>query len=328
MHQNIDCGGMTNKERYVQFCHSTPELPIFMQPWWMDAVCAGKQWDVMLYEGQDGNICAVMPYLLRQRTWMQYIIMPQMTQIGGIWIQPQLQSDKTIVLQICTTFQKQLDAMGLSYYYQQFPLHSHAADAMKSLGFKTKERITYRIEDLNDLDKVIAAFSKNKKRQLQKALSLHATRDLDIEDFYRFHVQCLAEQNKEISYTREFLLVIERKTKRLNQSQIIAIRNADNTLLAAAFLVWDNKSLYYLIPCYRDIYKDSGASALLALEAIKFAREVGVAFDFEGSMIKGVANHYKQFGSTATKYCSVEKYYHWWFHIAIAWNWFKQRKMR
>jgi lipid II:glycine glycyltransferase (peptidoglycan interpeptide bridge formation enzyme) len=151
---------------------------------------------------------------------------------------------------------------------------------------------------------------------------------MNVEDFYRFHIQCLQEQGKQISYSREFLLVLERKTQRLGQSQILSICNADNEVLAAAFLVWDKHNMYYLIPCYDLKYKDSGASALLVLEAIKLARQKGVAFDFEGSMIRGVANHYKQFGSTRTLYYSVEKYYKWYFWFANAYNWIRERKMR
>ena len=85
--------------------------------------------------------------------------------------------------------------------------------------------------------------------------------------------------------------------------------------------------MYYLIPCYDPQHKDSGASALLVLEAIKLARQQNVAFDFEGSMIKGVANHYKQFGSTRALYYGVEKYYKWYFWFANAINWLKKRKM-
>ena len=100
--------------------------------------------------------------------------------------------------------------------------------------------------------------------------------------------------------------------------------NSDNEVLAAAFLVWDQHSMYYLIPCYNPQYKDSGASALLALEAIKLARQKGVSFDFEGSMIRGVANHYKQFGSTRTIYYSVERYYKWYFWFANMYNRIRQ----
>lgn len=316
---------MTNKELYRELCLRTRDLPIFMQDWWMDAVCAGKQWDVLLSYDSNGNIQAAMPYLIRKKAWMKYIVMPQQTQIGGIWI---ANDSRDQVTEICQDFTRQLENLGLSYYYQHYPIGSPAVDAMRALGFKTKERVTYRIEDLSDLDKVINAFSKNKKRQLQKALSLHADMSMSVEDFYRFHVQCLQEQGKQISYTREFLLVLHRKTQRLGQSQILSICNADNQVLAAAFLVWDKQSMYYLIPCYAPAHKDSGAGALLVLEAIKLARQKGVAFDFEGSMIRGVANHYKQFGSTRTIYYGVEKYYKWYFWFANAYNWIRERKMR
>jgi hypothetical protein len=152
--------------------------------------------------------------------------------------------------------------------------------------------------------------------------------NLEVEDFYRFHNKCLQKKGKQISYSREFLLVLDRKAARKGQRQIIAIRNANNDLLAAAYLVWDKRSMYYLIPCYNEDHKDSGASALLVLESIKLAHQKGLAFDFEGSMIRGVANHYKQFGSTATRYYSVEKYYRWWFRIATLLNRIRERKMR
>ena len=319
---------MTNKELYRELCLHTRDLPIFMQDWWMDAVCAGKQWDVLLSYDSNGNIQAAMPYLIRKKAWMKYIVMPQQTQIGGMWFSSAVADNSNIILEICQELTHQLADLGLSYYYQHYPIGSPAVEAMHTLGFKTKERVTYRIDYLSYLDQVINAFSKNKKRQLQKALSLHADMNMSAEDFYRFHVQCLQEQGKQISYSREFLLVLDRKTQRLEQSQILSICNADNEVLAAAFLVWDKQSMYYLIPCYAPAHKDSGAGALLVLEAIKLARQKGVAFDFEGSMIRGVANHYKQFGSTRTLYYSVEKYYKWYFWFANAYNWIRERKMR
>ena len=295
-----------------------------MTDWWMDAVCAGKQWDVLMIQGEQGEILAAMPYLLRKRAWMKYIVMPQQTQIGGIW----LTEAAADVPDICQKISNELAKMKLSYYRQQYPIGSPAVAAMQKLGFKSEKRITYRIEDLADIEKIVQSFSKNKKRQLQKAQSLHVSTDMNIEDFYRFHVQCLLNQGKQISYTREFLLVLERKAKRLNQCQILSVCNEENQVVAAVFLVWDKRSMYYLIPCYDPQYKDSGASALLAEQAIRLASEKGLAFDFEGSMIAGVANHYKQFGSTGTTYYSVEKYYKWWFWFANAYNWLRERRMR
>ena len=283
---------MTNTELYRELCLHTRDLPIFMQDWWMDAVCAGKQWAVLLSYDSNGNIQAAMPYLIRKKAWMKYIVMPQQTQIGGMWFSSAVADNSNIILEICQEFTHQLAELGLSYYYQHYPIGSPAVEAMHALGFKTKERVTYRIDDLSDLDQVINAFSKNKKRQLQKALSLHADMNMSAEDFYRFHVQCLQEQGKQISYSREFLLVLDRKTQRLEQSQILSICNADNEVLAAAFLVWDKQSMYYLIPCYAPAHKDSGAGALLVLEAIKLARQKGVAFDlWSGQPLQTIWQH-------------------------------------
>ena len=290
----------------------------------MDAVCAGKQWDVLLHFNAKGEIQAALVYLLRRRAWMKYVIMPQQTQIGGIWISETLTNEK-IIVEICQQFVQQLDNIGLSYYYQHYPINSPTIAAMQALGFTTKPRVTYRIEDLSNLDNVIQSFSKNKKRQLQKAQSLRVKTDMSTEDFYRFHTKCLQKQHKQISYTREFLLVLERKTHRIDQSHILAICDANDTILAAAFVVWDHQSLYYLIPCYDSDYKSSGASARLVLEAIKLAQQKGLIFDFEGSMIKGIADHYKQFGSTATCYYSIEKYYDWYFWFANAYNRLRER---
>ncbi len=328
LHSICILGNMTNKERYRNFCRSNTDLPIFMTDWWMDAVCAGKQWDVLLSLDENNNIQAALPYLLRKRIWMKYIIMPQQTQIGGIWLRQDVATDMTRTKLVCQQFCQELANMGLSYYYQHFSIGNPAAFVMQAMGFKTTPRTTYRIENLSDIEQVMQAFSKNKKRQLQKAQSLHVCTDMNIEDFYRFHEQCLLLQGKQINYTREFLLVLDRKAKRLNQGQILAICDTKNTIIAAAYLVWDKHNLYYLIPCYDPQYRHSGASALLVLESIKWARDLGLAFDFEGSMIKGVAEHYKQFGSTPTIYYSVEKYYKWYFWFANAYNWLRERKMR
>ena len=314
---------MTEKERYIAWANEQEYMPVTMMPWWMDAVCAGKEWDAIVVEDEKGNIQGAMPFLLRKRARFQYILMPQLSHIGGIWVTPEVTADKWRTAEVCRQIKERLDQMNLAYYYQQFMPGSLCVDAMRALGFKTKQRMTYRVDDLSDLEALKASFSKNKQRQLKKAASLHVERTMEVEDFYRFHADCLAARKRRISYAREFLLVLERKARRAKQCQILSICNADGQVYAAAFLVWDKHYLYYLIPAYDPAFSDSGAGALLALEAMKFAKEKGVRFDFEGSMDKGTAEHYRQFGSTPTKYYAVEKYYKPLFRLAI---WFQKLK--
>ena len=55
---------MTNKERYSEWAQAQEFIPLFMMPWWLDAVCAGKEWDVLLAEDNEGHIVGAMPYML------------------------------------------------------------------------------------------------------------------------------------------------------------------------------------------------------------------------------------------------------------------------
>lgn len=308
---------MSNKERYSEWVAKQEYVPISMMPWWLDAVCAGKTWDVLFAEDEKGKIVGAMPYLIRKRAWMKYILMPPLSQAGGIWVAPEVTGDRWKTAEVCRQLKEQLDRMKLAYYYQQFSPGSLCVDAMRGLGFKTKERITYRVDDLSDLDVVVASFSKNKKRQLQKAQNLRVSRSMEIEEFCRFHQTCLAERKRQSSYSREFLQVLERKANRLKQCAILSVHDEDGTPYAAAFVVWDKRFLYYLVPTYDIRHKESGASALLVLEAMKLAREKQVHFDFEGSMERGIAKHYQQFGSKAVAYFAVEKYYKPLFRLAI-----------
>ena len=80
---------MTNKERYSEWVAKQEYVPISMMPWWLDAVCAGKTWDVLFAEDEKGKIVGAMPYLIRKRAWMKYILMPPLSQAGGIWVAPE-----------------------------------------------------------------------------------------------------------------------------------------------------------------------------------------------------------------------------------------------
>lgn len=303
---------MTNKERYIEWANAQEYVPISMMPWWLDAVCAGRDWDVLLAEDEDGKICGAMPYLLRQRLWSKSIVMPPLSPVGGIWVNPETTADRWKTAEMCRKIKEQLDQMGLAYYYQEYLPGSLCVDAMRALGFKTKERVTYRVEDLSDLDAVINAFSRNKKRQLQKALSLHVDRSMDVEDFYRLYTTCQEGRKSKCAFTREFLLVLERKARRLGQCAILSVCNADGQPYAAVFLVWDKNYMYYLISSVDPAFTDSGCGALLALEAMKLAREKHVLIDFAASIEREGVKHYKQFASSPVTYFSVERSYRWW----------------
>lgn len=305
---------MTNKERYIEWAPKQENMPIFMQPWWLDAVCAGKKWDVLLSLSESGEILAAMPYLDRKKWGFRWIIMPQQTQIGGIWLAQnggliEGTDEPVNIRAVCLDIERQIRQLKLDYYYQQYPIDSKAVAVMGAHGFKTQKHITYRLEDLHDMEAVVKNFNRNKRRQLAKAENLILDFDMREEEFYAFHRSSLAEQRKVISYSREFFLVLYRKATRNHQGQILRLCDEEGRLHAAAFVVWDQHVMHYLTATYSELGRNNGAMARMVLECIKLAREKNVIFDFEGSMIKGVAEHFRQFGATPSIYYSAERYY-------------------
>ena len=264
---------MTPKEQYIQLREQWTQMPIFMQPWWMDAVCAGRQWDVFVSFDSEGQLRAAMPYMLSKHWRLRYVSMPQQTPAGGVWLREDVLGSEEQLAQVACEMAEYFKAQKLQYLSCIFTSGQAAALRLRDAGFRVKEKCAYQVSDLADLEAVIKRFSRGVKRQLQKALSLHVDSSMLAEDFYRFYLECYASQHKHIAFTREFFLVLYQKTQRLNHSKIIRVMNADNETLAAAFVVWDEQSAYYLISCVHASAKDSGAEALLVLEAIKTAKQ-------------------------------------------------------
>ena len=67
---------------------------------------------------------------------------------------------------------------------------------------------------------------------------------------------------------------------------------------AAIFVAWDVKTAYYIIGGKDDAFGNSGAMSLLFWNSFQFLKDKVKRFDFEGSMIKGVENYFRSFGSS------------------------------
>lgn len=348
---------MSNKERYNIWVEEQESLPIFLQPWWLDAVCAGKEWEVLLFYEEteqptneevppiaadevqqptteetpssaevtvekveevpqpaekEPRIRAALPYMVTKKWRSRYISMPQLTQVGGLWLDEHHHWGTVELERLCQEMAEQLQALDLIRYSQDFPIGSPCIEVLNKQGWKMKKNLAYGFNDLSNLDRVIDAFSKNKKRQLQKSLSLHAQRGWSGEEFCRFTYECFKEHKRQLPYSREFMLVIAQKARKHHQSEILTVRNADKEVYAAALMVWDNKRLYLLMPTFLPSHHESGAAALLVLEAIKIAREKGLRFVFAAPDDKHALKEIKQFEPQAIPFYTVEKRYRWW----------------
>jgi hypothetical protein len=298
------------KEAYRILCEEEA-IPLFLQAWWMDAVCIRGAWDVLLYE-KNGEIIAAMPFHIRKKFGLRFIIEPQLTQYSGILIKypvnSSLRNQYELEKQICTYFIEQLEKSGFIFYQQTF--HSSFTNWLPFYwkGFRQTTRYSFVIADISHPENVFAAFNERKKRDIRKAEStLKISSDLDPREFYDFHQKMLVRRKENIAYSWELFQRLTEAVFAHNQGLILSANDSQGRLYATLLVVWNKTSAYCLVYAIDDQYKQSGALSLLIWEAIKYLSDKTMTFDLEGSIIETVADSYSQFATYMKPYLEITR---------------------
>lgn len=306
---------MKNKSAYIDFC-AKEYVPLFLQPWWLDAVTKpdGKQWEVLLAYGKHGGIEAVLPYLHGRKFGLRYALTPQLTQYTGVWLKPaegETQSERlSREKRLQTDLIEQLEAMHLSFFEMRFPLTYQNWLPFYWAGYRQETHYTYRINDLGSKESLWEAFDYAKQKQIRKAEEAGISVDygMNADEFY--DLQCLqwAAVGKRDVLSRALVRSVVEQSRSRGQGMIVRAKDADGNTHAAIFVVWDEQSAYDLMSAIHPDFRSSGASTLVVWEAMKRLSRTTRAWDFEGSMIEGVENSFRQFGAVPTPYFQISKY--------------------
>lgn len=303
---------MTNKEKYREFCKRETGIPIFSIDWWLDAVCPdNKYWNVVLVE-KGGQIAASMPYIIGRKHGFKTIEMPMLTQNLGPYIKYpdnlKYEAKLSYEKEIMTELINQLP--DVAFFNQNFNYSISNWLPFYWKGFQQTTKYTYVIEDTSDLKNVESNFSHAKRKNLKKCKDLvNIIFDIDAKTFYENHKMTLQKQGQTISYSFELFNKIYDSAYNHNSAKTIAAFDKDGNLNSALFIIWDNVSAYDLISTIDPDYRNNGSATLLVLEAIKLASKKALKFDFEGSMIEGVENSFRQFGTVQKPYFTISKTY-------------------
>lgn len=302
----------TNKERFYQLCNDNKSIPLFIQPWWMDAVCNYKDWDVLIYE-KNSKVLGVLVYYYIKKFGFRIIIQPQLTQFNGIWINNVINLSKnettTFEKEVMTNLVNQLDELKFSYYDQNF---HHSVTNWLPFHWKQFEqttRYTYQISDISDPDSCFQQFRSSKKSHIKRAeKSIKIGFEVSGKEFYSHLKQNLKASGQRVYYSEELFLRIFEASKLRNQGCVIAATDEQQNLHAALFIVWDENCAYNLISTINPQFRSSGASSLVFWEAIKYMSTKSKLFDFEGSMNKNIEESFREFGSVQLPYFRIRKF--------------------
>ena len=299
---------MTDKEKYRLFCASELSIPIYSRDWWLDCVCGDANWDVLLF--RNGELVeAAMPYYSPCKG---IVLMPAYTQTLGIWFNPALKGKKYLKdlyrkQQICSCLIERLPENR--YFLQNF--HYSFTDWLPFYwkDYAQTTRYTYVLPDIRNIDKVKKNLGHSITESLRRAgnkYQLKVVRNLSIDRFMEINAQVFERQNQK-AYQPERLKKLIQTAMERKQGDIWGAFDADGRLHAAVFAVWQESCAYAIAGGNCTELRYSGGYALAFWQAICDLSEVSTAFDFEGSMIKGIEFFFREFGAIQMPFFVISK---------------------
>lgn len=274
---------------------------LFEQPWWLDIVAPGE-WGEAIEKNESGEIIARMPYVVTRKR----IHMPPLTQTLGIWMAPEIKKD----------YGKQKTAVN-GLFAQLPPFHSFEQALspendyvlpFRWLSCHMEPRFTYRLTDLSDCEALYQNFNKTAKKNIKYARNkTEVTSEIQLDTLLDMLEKTFSAQRRKTPMPKELIQKIVRVCDASGHGKYLDARDSEGNVHACAYFVYDEQVCYYLLGASDIRFRSSGAQSLILWEGIQFASRHSKIFDFEGSMVEGIENFFRQFGGVCTPYYTVSR---------------------
>jgi hypothetical protein len=131
--------------------------------------------------------------------------------------------------------------------------------------------------------------------------------DLSLEKLLDLNDLTYQKQKLTAPYSREYARRIDEVCEKNNASGKFFAVDKSGQIHAAVYIVYDQKTAYYLFGGGDPSINNQGAHFLALWEAIKFAGKVSLSFDFEGSMHKNIESVFRGFGGVQKPYMEITR---------------------
>jgi hypothetical protein len=173
-------------------------------------------------------------------------------------------------------------------------------------GFQGTLRATYVLDDVSDPDAVWRGMSDKVRNAIRKAeRTIEVVEDDDASRLAAAVRSTFGRHDRSTPFDAELLDRLRRAVAAHDAGVVLSAVDGDGLVHASLMLVWDGEKTYYLVGGNHSDRLGSGAQSLLLWEAIRRASARTPAFDFEGSMIPGVARFFRSFGARPEPYIQV-----------------------
>lgn len=284
-------------------------LPLFHQKWWLDVV-ARDDW-YYLVERTDA-ITMIWPVYILRRFLLNLCKMPPLTMfLGPVFLSEDGDQD----IQADESRSKLLKA-GIARIRPYVRKRFHIAPGLNDLGvfeqagYRIEKRITHKIDgDLNFPDDVLPGVRKTRRNLINTSGNkCSVSCSEDPSDLMDFVVASWHRRDQKPPYSLDLLKSLTTVAVQNGQGEMIYSHSLrGHELLAGGFFAWDSSTYYYIAGGFSPVDQQSIGMTSVVWHGISRALNGSRNFDFEGSMVPGIAQFFRSFGSKPVEYFALSK---------------------
>ena len=298
-----------NKTYYINFCKKN-ELPIFFQPWWLDATAGKNNWGVAIYE-KSNEVFGVLPFFYKNKTILKFLGLPIFSQHLGPWlIYPKGQKNNTKLAfekEVLTNLINLLPKANVSVIKAHHSIQNILPFVWK--GFNSTVKYTYMLKDILKKEATLLEnLSSGTRKNIKKAQKIvEVSESEDVLELFNLIQQTFNRQRMKVPFNGDQLLKLYDCCKEKKSCKILLAKDKKNNIHSGILLIWNDKTVYYLVGGSNPNFRNSEAMTLVMWESIKFASSFAREFDFEGTMVESIERFIRGFGGIQKPYYQLSK---------------------
>jgi hypothetical protein len=176
-------------------------------------------------------------------------------------------------------------------------------------GFRAELGYTHRFEAKTTIEQIMEGMEPTHRNKLYKAQRFPIAVEVgdNIDALMELSRLTFVRQGVSLPYEERLPRRLWAAARARGQGSIYLARTPEGTYAAGLLVVNDARCSYHLMAGGHPELRASGGGNLIEWKAIQDAIQAGRAFDFEGSVFRGVEQHYRHWGAEATPIWQLER---------------------
>ncbi len=285
-----------NLSEYSRICQDSPNnIPVFWQPWWLDAACSRGSWIPLVHVTSQ----TIWPVFFARKWGIRYVTMPPLTPRLGWW-QTNMDFPSSV----------SKPPFWVPYHVLHLGEHHTPCQWLAAQGFEIRARGFYLLDGPFDVAALKGSISKMAQRQIGKAQQhLHIKEEMDALRLHQMMNRSMARHGMRQTIPLATLDIVVRAALQQQQGRVLTAFDQQGNAHATAFFLWDNHTVYYLGGGLDERLPQLGASRWLLWQGLQIAAQVGKSFEFGGGNDKGVGEVYASMGGQQRGCYSAVQYF-------------------